>query len=153
MPLYGWVYRNDCSKFELCLVYAEDIPWKRNMDHSISHSDSANATFFLFDLWLPMSRWAVGLPVWNLKSSRTTLLPSVEQWQLQKQQRFVWFIPLCDADTLEMITHRNVSLFSLFQLQKKESGFPVSPYLLGFILFVVLGSSFFELLKNVGGKK
>lgn len=52
-----------------------------------------------------------------------------------------------------MITHRNVSLFSLFQLQKKESGFPVSPYLLGFILFVVLGSSFFELLKNVGGKK
>jgi hypothetical protein len=37
--------------------------------------------------------------------------------------------------------------------QKKETGFTVSPYLLGFIFFVLVGSSVFELLKNVGGKK
>lgn len=46
-----------------------------------------------------------------------------------------------------------LTLFLILSTQKKESGYTVSPYLLGFIFFVLVGSSVFELLKNVGGKK
>ena len=45
------------------------------------------------------------------------------------------------------------SLIYSLTSKKKETGYTVSPYLLGFIFFVLVGSSVFELLKNVGGKK